>query len=73
MKAHLLFWAAVLGAAFMLAGCQNMAQYSPEYQAVHERVFWQKLSGGGMDGSAQAWANLYAHDAAEKATGERVK
>lgn len=74
MRAHLLFWAAVLGASCLLAGCQNMAQFSPEYRAVHERVFWEKLQGGGgTTGDAQAWANYYAHDAAEKATGERAK
>lgn len=54
----------------LLAGCQNMGQYSPAYREVHERVFWEKLSGGGMDGGAQSWANLYAHQAAEREVGK---
>ncbi len=68
MKTHLLYWAAVLGAACLLAGCQNMGQYSPEYRAVHEREFDKHLTGGGVD--AVAVANLWAHTIAEREVGK---
>lgn len=53
-----------------LCGCSNLAGKSAEYKAVHDRVFWAELSGGGSDGSAQAWANYKAHEAAEKQVGK---
>lgn len=53
-----------------LSACSNLADKSAAYQAEHRRVFWQTLNGGGMDGSAQAWANLKAHEAAEKQVGK---
>lgn len=62
--------AIALLAIYLLAGCSNLAGKSAEYKAVHERVFWESLNGGGMDGGAQAWANLKAHDAAEKQIGK---
>lgn len=52
------------------SACSNLSGYSAEYKAVHNKVFWSSLSGGGMDGSAQAWANLKAHEAAEKQVGK---
>lgn len=67
MKAHLIFWAAVLGSACLLAGCQNLSAYSPAYQQAHETAFWQEYKGGGPD--AMAVANLKAHAAAEKVAG----
>lgn len=54
----------------LLAGCSNFAGKSAEYKAVHEKVFWESLNGGGMDGGAQAWANYRAHEAAEKQVGK---
>ena len=53
-----------------LSACGNLAGKSAEYKAVHDRVFWAELSGGGSDGSAQAWANYKAHEAAEKQVGK---
>lgn len=60
----------VLVAVFLLAGCSNLADHSAAYQAEHQRVFWQTLNGGGMDGGAQAWANYRAHEAAEAKVGK---
>ena len=53
-----------------LSACGNLAGKSAAYQAEHQRVFWQSLNGGGMDGSAQAWANYRAHEAAEAKVGK---
>ena len=49
------------------SACSNLSGYSAEYKAVHEQVFWQSLSGGT---DAAAWANLKAHEAAEKQVGK---
>lgn len=68
MIAHLVFWFLVLAAAFSMAGCQSMENYSPAYRAVHEAEFWKAYRGGGVD--AMAVANLRAHEAAEKAVGK---
>ena len=54
----------------LLTACQNMDGYSPAYQAAHEKAFWAELSGGGTDGGAQAWANLKAHQEAERVAGK---
>jgi hypothetical protein len=67
MKARALYVLLVLVPAFWLAGCQNMADYSPAYRQAHEKAFWQAYKGGGP--GAMAEANLRAHDAAEKAAG----
>jgi len=53
-----------------LSACSNLADKSVAYQAEHRRVFWQSLNGGSMDGGAQAWANYFAHEAAEKKVGK---
>lgn len=54
-----------------LVGCSNMSGKSSAYQEVHQRAFWSKLNGGGdMSGGAQAWANLYAHEEAERVVGK---
>lgn len=57
-------------AVLALSACSNLADKSAAYQAEHRRVFWQSLNGGGMDGGAQAWANYFAHEAAEKQVGK---
>lgn len=61
----------VLLPAFGLAACQDMSQYSQAYREVHEREFWRNYTQGGPDGMGVA--NLLAHTAAEKATGEKAK
>ena len=61
---------ALVAILLLISACSNLAGKSAEYRAVHERVFWQSLNGGGADGSAQAWANLKAHEAAEKQVGK---
>lgn len=53
-----------------LSACSNLSGKSAAYQAEHQRVFWQTLNGGGMDGGAQAWANYRAHEAAEAKHGK---
>lgn len=53
-----------------LSACSNLSGKSAAYQAEHQRVFWQTLNGGGMDGGAQAWANYRAHEAAEAKVGK---
>ena len=53
-----------------LSACSNLSGKSAAYQAEHQRVFWQALNGGGMDGGAQAWANYRAHEAAEAKVGK---
>ena len=53
-----------------LSACSNISGKSAAYQAEHQRVFWQTLNGGGMDGGAQAWANYRAHEAAEAKVGK---
>ena len=53
-----------------LSACGNLAGKSAEYQAEHQRVFWEKLNGGDAQGGAQAWANLHAHEAAERKVGK---
>lgn len=53
-----------------LSACSNLSGKSAAYQAEHQRVFWQSLNGGGMDGGAQAWANYRAHEAAEAKHGK---
>ena len=53
-----------------LSACSNLSGKPAAYQAEHQRVFWQSLNGGGMDGSAQAWANYRAHEAAEAKVGK---
>ena len=52
----------------LLTACQNMSQYSAKYQEAHEKAFWSEYKGGGVD--AAAWANLKAHEAAEKQVGK---
>lgn len=51
-----------------LTACQNMASYSPAYQAAHEKAFWSNYQGGGVD--AMAVANLKAHTEAERVAGK---
>ena len=53
-----------------MSACSNLSGKSAAYQAEHQRVFWQTLNGGGMDGGAQAWANYRAHEAAEAKHGK---
>lgn len=52
----------------VLCGCSNLAGKSAAYQEVHDKTFWAEYKGGGPD--AMAWANLKAHDAAEKQVGK---
>ncbi len=52
----------------LLTACQNMAQFSPAYQAAHEKAFWSNYQGGGVD--AMAAANLKAHVEAERLVGK---
>lgn len=61
---------AIIAILLSLSACSNLSGKSAAYQAEHQRVFWESLNGGGMDGSAQAWANLKAHEAAEKQVGK---
>jgi hypothetical protein len=69
-KSIILFYAVILAACFAMSGCAtNLAGKSEAYKAEHARVFWAELSGGGTDGSAQAWANYRAHEAAERKVG----
>lgn len=68
MKAKLIYCALVLVPALVLGACSNLSGYSPEYRQAHEKAFWQEYKGGGVD--AAAWANLRAHEAAEKAAGQ---
>lgn len=52
----------------LLTACQNMAGYSPAYQAAHEKSFWENYKSGGVD--AMAIANLKAHIEAERVAGK---
>ena len=64
------FWAAIIAACWMMAGCaSNLPDYGQACNEVYARTFWASLSGGGADGSAQAWANYHAHEAAERCRG----
>ena len=65
-KSLILFYAAVLFACFLMTGCaSNAPKYGAKCNDVYEKTFWANLSGGGVDGGAQAWANLKAHNAGE--------
>lgn len=57
-----------VAAILFLSACQNMAQFSPEYQAAHEKAFWANYRSGGVD--AMAVANLKAHIEAERQVGK---
>ena len=61
---------AIIAILLSLSACSNLSGKSAAYQAEHQRVFWESLNGGGMDGSAQAWANLKAHESAEAKVGK---
>ncbi len=66
---HWAFWAAILTACFFLSGCAtNLEGKSAAYKFVHEKTFWASLEGGGSD--AAAWANLKAHEEAERMVGK---
>lgn len=61
---------AIIAILLSLSACSNLYGKSAAYQAEHQRVFWATLNGGGMDGSAQAWANYKAHESAEAKVGK---
>ena len=54
--------------ALSLTACGHLDGKSAEYRAVHDKAFWANYNGGGTD--AAAWANLKAHEAAEKQVGK---